>query len=258
MSTVRANEPPPRAPGGHHVAPPVASRAFSRNITACYAAYSPVCHRLDELLRGRLSRSEGRSRTGGPPPAAANPEPLSIAPNTPFIRAERAESSRRPVANVADRARFTPKEGDMRLSTRSRYGIRALTALAAHEPAEGRCAREIADEEELSKKYLESILAQLRTAGLVRSVRGAHGGYVLAKDPVELTVGEVIRVLEGSLAFVECVDDPSYCDRFDDCVTRYIWEQAEQVLTQTFDGITIASLVERRRRNHETADAASP
>lgn len=143
----------------------------------------------------------------------------------------------------------------MRLSTRSRYGIRALTALAAQEPAEGRCAREIADEEDLSKKYLESILAQLRTAGVVRSVRGAHGGYVLARDPAELTVGEVIRVLEGSLAFVECVDDPSFCERHNNCITRYIWEEAERALSKTFERITIASLVERRP---EPADAANP
>lgn len=136
----------------------------------------------------------------------------------------------------------------MRLSTRSRYGIRALTALAAHELPDGRCARELADEEDLSKKYLESILAQLRTAGIVRSVRGAHGGYVLAKDPKELTVADIVRILEGSLAFVECVEDPSYCERSDDCVTRYVWVEAEKALTKAFEGITIQSLVERRRR----------
>ncbi len=142
----------------------------------------------------------------------------------------------------------------MRLSTRSRYGIRALTALAAHEPAEGRCAREIAGEEDLSKKYLESILAQLRTAGFVRSVRGAHGGYVLARDPAELTVAEVIRVLEGSLAFVECVDEPAYCSRSEDCITRYIWVEAERALSASFKNISIASLVARRK----TQDHAQP
>jgi Rrf2 family transcriptional regulator, cysteine metabolism repressor len=135
----------------------------------------------------------------------------------------------------------------MRLSTRSRYGIRALTALAAHELPDGRCARELADEEDLSKKYLESILAQLRTAGIVRSVRGAHGGYVLAHDPAELTVADVVRVLEGSLAFVECVDDASYCERSTDCVTRHVWIKAEQALSSAFKGITIQGLVDRRK-----------
>lgn len=134
----------------------------------------------------------------------------------------------------------------MRLSTRSRYGVRALTALASSEIPDGRCAREIADEEDLSKKYLESILAQLRTAGFVRSVRGAHGGYVLAQEPSEVTVGAVVRALEGSLALVECSDDPAYCDRADDCVTRDVWVAAEKALNDTLDGITIAGLVEKR------------
>jgi Rrf2 family protein len=128
-----------------------------------------------------------------------------------------------------------------------------LTALAVSEPAEGRCAREIADEEDLSKKYLESILAQLRTAGLVRSVRGAHGGYVLARDPAEITVADVIRVLEGSLAFVECVEDASYCQRSGDCVTRYIWLEAEAALSACFEGMTIQSLVDRKRRSSNDA-----
>ena len=141
----------------------------------------------------------------------------------------------------------------MRLSTRSRYGIRALTTLAAHQAPDGRCARELADEEELSKKYLESILAKMRAAGIVRSVRGAHGGYVLSRDPHELTVAEVIKVLEGSLAFVECVEDPDYCDRHDDCVTRYVWEAAAQALEETFGNITIASRVERRDGSRDAA-----
>jgi len=141
----------------------------------------------------------------------------------------------------------------MRLSTRSRYGIRALTALAAQQVADGRCARELAEEEELSKKYLESILARLRASGLIRSVRGAHGGYVLAKDAADVTVGEVIRILEGSMAFVECVDDDGYCDRADTCVARDVWVAAEKAVTETLDNITLASLVEKRRHPGDDA-----
>lgn len=135
----------------------------------------------------------------------------------------------------------------MRLSTRSRYGVRALTALAGREVPDGRCAREIADEEELSKKYLESILAQLRTAGFVRSVRGAHGGYILARPAEDITVGDVVRALEGSLALVECSDDPQYCDRHESCVTRDVWVAAERALNETLDGITISALVMKRK-----------
>ncbi|MBU1656502.1 MAG: Rrf2 family transcriptional regulator [Gammaproteobacteria bacterium] len=137
----------------------------------------------------------------------------------------------------------------MRLSTRSRYGVRALTALANQEDTDGRCAREIADDEDLSKKYLESILAQLRTAGFVRSVRGARGGYILARSPSEITVAEVVRALEGSLALVECSDDPSYCERADDCVTRDVWVMAERALNDALGSVTIAGLVEKRRQN---------
>lgn len=132
----------------------------------------------------------------------------------------------------------------MRLSTRSRYGLRALAALAGAKHPEGRCAREIADKEDLSKKYLESILTQLRTAGFVRSVRGAHGGYVLTRNPAELTVGEVVRALEGSLSLVECVEDPETCDRFEDCPTRPVWVKAEQALSKALDSMTLANLVE--------------
>lgn len=135
----------------------------------------------------------------------------------------------------------------MKLSTRSRYGVRALTALAASEVADGRCAREIADEEALSKKYLESILAQLRTAGFIRSVRGAHGGYVLARPAEEITVGDVVRALEGSLALVECSNDPVFCDRASTCVTRDVWMAAERAINEVFDSFTISSLATMRR-----------
>ncbi len=137
----------------------------------------------------------------------------------------------------------------MRLSTRSRYGVRALTALANDEIPDGRCAREIATEEELSKKYLESILAQLRTAGFVRSVRGAHGGYILARPAADITVAEVVRALEGSLSLVECSDDPTYCERSDDCVTREVWVAAERALNETLESITIAKLVRQRQQD---------
>ena len=137
----------------------------------------------------------------------------------------------------------------MRLSTRSRYGVRALIALAFQEEPDGHCAREIADEESLSKKYLESILAQLRTSGFVRSVRGAHGGYVLARAPSEITVAEVVRALEGSLALVECSDDPSYCERSIVCATREVWIAAERALNDAMVGITIEDLVKKRRKD---------
>ncbi len=132
----------------------------------------------------------------------------------------------------------------MRLSTRSRYGLRALAALGHGQREDGRCAREIAELEGLSKKYLESILSQLRTAGFVRSVRGAHGGYVLARDSSAITVGEVVRALEGTLALVECVGDPSCCERSEGCPTRPAWAKAEAAISAALDGLTVADLCE--------------
>lgn len=132
----------------------------------------------------------------------------------------------------------------MRLSTRSRYGLRALIALSEPNGRKERCAREIADSQELSKKYLESILSQLRTAGFVRSVRGAHGGYVLSRAPAEITVGEVVRALEGSLAFVECVEDAGSCERSEGCPSRAVWVRAESAISEALDGVTLENLAD--------------
>jgi len=137
----------------------------------------------------------------------------------------------------------------MRLTTRTRYGLRALASLAAAHNTGGKCAREIADEQNVSKKYLESILAQLRASGLVRSVRGAHGGYILAREPEEMTVADVVRALEGSLALVDCVDDPAICADVETCSTRRVWVEAEQALTSSLEAISISSLAKDSTRS---------
>jgi Rrf2 family protein len=146
-------------------------------------------------------------------------------------------------------------EVNMRISTRSRYGIRAMTSLAAAPEPEGKCARAIADEEQLSRKYLESILARLRAAGFVRSVRGAQGGYVLARPATQITVDEIVRTFEGSLALVECADEADYCAQAGDCVTRQLWVEAEVALTEVFKRFTIATLVAQRQEGQGRCDA---
>jgi Rrf2 family protein len=105
--------------------------------------------------------------------------------------------------------------------------------------------RKIAERQGLSVKYLHSLLAVLKSAGLVRSLRGAGGGYVLTRPPSQITVGEVVRVLEGSLALVGCVEDKNFCERVDWCATRPIWVGLSKTVERTLSGLTLADVVAR-------------
>lgn len=106
--------------------------------------------------------------------------------------------------------------------------------------------KSVAERQDLSEHYLEQLIAGLRKAGLVKSVRGAQGGYSLAKDPSEIRVGDIIRVLEGPIAPVECVnqEDHEFCDKADFCITRGVWEKVRDSITQVLDSITLADMVE--------------
>ena len=108
----------------------------------------------------------------------------------------------------------------------------------------------MAQRQEISDKYLEQIVTQLSRAGLVRSVRGAGGGYLLTREPEEYTVGEILRVLEGNLAPVSCVDqdDTCRCNRADRCVTVEVWRDIQAAVSSVVDRLTLADLV---RRYHE-------
>ena len=108
----------------------------------------------------------------------------------------------------------------MRLSTKGRYGTRAMLDLALNFGKEPVLLRDIARRQEVSEKYLEHSVSALRKAGLVRSIRGARGGYVLAKPPSEIRLSEIMEVLEGSMAPVDCVDDAHVCHRANLCVSR--------------------------------------
>ena len=106
----------------------------------------------------------------------------------------------------------------------------------------------MAQRQDISDKYLEQIVTPLSRAGLVRSVRGAGGGYLLTRDPAEYTVGEILRPLEGSLAPVSCVDGSECCCRAEQCVTVEVWREIQQAVAGVVDHITLADLVERQRR----------
>lgn len=141
----------------------------------------------------------------------------------------------------------------MRLSTKGRYGLRAMLDLAQHVGEGPISLKSIAERQDISEHYLEQLFAVLRKVDLVKSIRGAQGGYVLAKLPTEITVGDIIRALEGPIAPVECVseDNPDVCRREDYCVTRIIWEKLRDSMIAVLDSYTLEDLChEAERLNH--------
>ncbi|MGI6114328.1 MAG: RrF2 family transcriptional regulator [Mahellales bacterium] len=133
----------------------------------------------------------------------------------------------------------------MRLSTKGRYGVKAMFDLAINYGKGPIALKNIAERQQISEPYLEQLIASLRRAGLVKSIRGAQGGYMLANPPDNITVGEVIRTLEGPLAPTECVieDETTECSRAEYCVTRLIWEKIRDSINDVIDTITLQDMV---------------
>lgn len=138
----------------------------------------------------------------------------------------------------------------MRVSTKGHYGLKAMFDLAQHYGTGPVSLKSIARRQHLSVQYLEQLIAMLKKAGLVESVRGAHGGYALAAPPREIKVGDVVRALEGPVAPVDCVreTDPKECDQADYCITRLVWEKIRNSLVQVMDSITLEDLCREARR----------
>lgn len=135
----------------------------------------------------------------------------------------------------------------MKLSTKGRYGVSAIYDIAAHCDKGPVSLRSVAERQGISDHYLEQLMGHLRRAGLVKSVRGAQGGYILAKDPKEITVGDVICIMEGPIAPVGCLlskkkDDKNYCPKSPTCVTRDVWARVGESISKVLDSITIAEL----------------
>lgn len=137
------------------------------------------------------------------------------------------------------------KEGDVLiLSTKGRYGLKAMFSLALNEGKGPLALKYIAKQQNVSEQYLEQIMAPLKKAKLVKSVRGSHGGYLLAKPPGQITVGDVIRVLEGPLVPSECVVDEESCENAEICVTKEVWAKMKNSIDSVMDGITLKDMVE--------------
>ncbi len=133
----------------------------------------------------------------------------------------------------------------MILSTRSRYGLKMMLELALGYGQGSMPLTKIAEKQSLSPTYLEQLIAPLRKNGLVKGIRGAQGGYVLIKKPEEITVGQIIRILEGPLAPAECLLEDDYeCVKADNCATRIIWEKISESIDSVIDSITLKDMVE--------------
>lgn len=131
----------------------------------------------------------------------------------------------------------------MRISTRGQYGLRAMCVMAMSAGEGPLPLSDIARREGISLQYLGQLFRSLREAGLVESVRGTKGGYVLARSPDDITVGDVVRAVEGPIAPVEClIDDSEPCERKDFCLTREAWARLRDSMETTLDSITLADL----------------
>ena len=132
----------------------------------------------------------------------------------------------------------------MRFTTKDRYALRLMAELAAHDPQEFVPLKTISKRQQVSVKYLEQIVTVLTRAGYVKSVRGAQGGYRLAKNPSEYTVGMILRLTEGSLAPVPCLEDETnQCGRSSCCVTINVWKKVEDAVNNVVDSITLQDLL---------------
>ena len=134
----------------------------------------------------------------------------------------------------------------MKISTKGRYALRMLVDLAIHSDEGFISLKDIAERQDISKKYLEQIVPMLNKSGILRTNRGNRGGYALAKNASELTVGDVLRATEGSLASVSCLEyEPNDCPRSEICCTLFIWEGLYKAVTNYLDSITLQDIVER-------------
>lgn len=143
----------------------------------------------------------------------------------------------------------------MKISTKGRYAVRVMLDLALNDTGECIKVKDIAARQDISEKYLEQIVASLNRAGYVRSVRGAQGGYRLAKSPENYTVGMILRVTEGSLAPVACLEEGTdACERCDTCETMEVWRDLAKAIDAVVDGVTIADLANQHRQRTGALD----
>lgn len=146
----------------------------------------------------------------------------------------------------------------MKFSTRARYGLRAMLELALnYDPSQPIPLLLVAEKQGISEGYLEQMMTFLRKGGLVRSVRGSQGGYLLTREPAKIKAGEIIRCLEGPLSPTDCVNeyDPEPCPRTDICVARVLWERVRKSVADVLDNTTLEDLCKESENIRRTKEA---
>ena len=136
----------------------------------------------------------------------------------------------------------------MKLSSRTRYGLRAILELAQNPAAAPLQVKTIAEHQDVSVKYLEQLMSMLKSAGLVRGIRGSKGGYTLAKPANLIKISDIFHCLEGPSAItVECLENQDFCAKVADCVTRQVWAEVQYAIMNVLESITLQDLVDRAK-----------
>ncbi len=139
----------------------------------------------------------------------------------------------------------------MKLSTKSRYGLRILLQVAMEsESSSAVKGRVIAEKQEISEAYLEQIMIPLKTSGIIRTIRGCNGGYVLNKQAEDITILDIIELFEGKLQLVKCVGDSDSCERCNVCLASEVWEHLSNVMKEEASKINLKGLIEKMKKEH--------
>ncbi|MDD6312081.1 MAG: Rrf2 family transcriptional regulator [Firmicutes bacterium] len=139
----------------------------------------------------------------------------------------------------------------MKISTKGRYALRMLIDLAEHRNGGFVALKDIAERQNISKKYLEQIIPILNNSDVLKTNRGSQGGYMLSRTPDKYTVGEILRLTEGSLAPVSCLEkDPVECERCGECATLPVWQGLYKVINEYLDGITLQDIIDRQKEHY--------
>ena len=133
----------------------------------------------------------------------------------------------------------------MKISTRVRYAARIMLDLALAKTSGPVLGKDIAKRQGTSQSYLDNIMGPLRVAGLVRTARGVGGGFTLAKPPAQITVSDIWKAMEGPLCLIDCIDQPDSYHRFEQCITRHVWQEANEALTAVFESCSLEDIVKK-------------